>query len=467
MEKISYEKKIPLRYDVDVFIAGGGPAGIAASLAAARQGKEVMLVESQSCLGGLGTAGLVPAFMKFGDGVNFLSGGIGREVLNNLRNEGGTGFEDSQEREHTSIAIKPEVLKRVYDRLLEEAGVNFLFNTTLIDVQCQAAQIDAVICAAKSGIFAVKASAYIDCSGDGDLAVWAGAPFEKGDEEGEMMAGTLCSLWSGINFKECLKMADADTGPSEDCKRKPTCNLSTHGINPAARLEDAMKDKVLSQEDYHLSGMWFQTEHIAGANIGHEYGVDATDERSLTEALVNGRQRTLEYEKYYKQYLKGYEHMELVATGNLMGIRESRRIMGDYVLNIEDFKKRACFEDEVGRYCFFVDLHCTRPGKQDHRKLLDRSTALRYKKGESYGVPYRCLVPRELNNLLVAGRCISTDRYMQGSLRVMPGCYITGQAAGVASALMSEQRCHNRDIPIQKLQDRLLKMGAYLPNALK
>jgi hypothetical protein len=214
--------------------------------------------------------------------------------------------------------------------------------------------------------------------------------------------------------------------------------------------------------------MWQVSDTIGGGNVGHTFGVDGTDERSLTAALVWGRRSLLEYERYYKQYLSGFERTELVATGALLGLRETRRIMGDYVLCLEDFKTRAVFDDEIGRYCYPVDVHPSRPGKADFDQFMDEYRSLRYAKGESYGIPYRCLVPRGLSNVLVAGRCVSSDRYVQGSIRVMPGCYITGQAAGAAAAVAVEgagprRPADVRNVDVRELRRRLGSMGAFLP----
>ncbi|MBM4050611.1 MAG: FAD-dependent oxidoreductase, partial [Planctomycetes bacterium] len=299
------------------------------------------------------------------------------------------------------------------------------------------------ILAAKSGLFAVKAKMFVDGTGDGDLAAWAGAPFEKGDADGGMMPGTLCSLWADVDW-------DA---------------VRTSGLGAGEkRLLDAFKDKVFTIEDRHLPGMWRVGERVGGGNIGHTFGVDSTDERSLTQALLWGRKSLLEYERYYKQYLKGFEKMELVATGSLLGIRESRRILGDYVLNLEDFKTRATFPDEIGRYSYPVDVHASTPDEATYAKFHEDFKKLRYGRGESYGIPYRVLVPQKLRNVLVAGRCVSADRYLQGSIRVMPGCYITGQAAGAAAALAIEKGTDTRGFAVTELQARLKALGAFLPN---
>ncbi|MDY7011260.1 MAG: FAD-dependent oxidoreductase [Planctomycetota bacterium] len=441
---IVFHRETPVRHEVDVFIAGGGPAGVAAAVAARRQGVSVFLAEGHSCFGGMGTAALVPAFMQFGDGVNFLAGGIGQEILTRLRTAGGTGLDDSVENSNDDcVGIKVEVLKRVYDELITETGVDFTFQTVLIGVETEGDRVAAAVCAAKSGIFAVKAKIYIDCTGDGDLAAWAGATFEKGDEQGNLMPGTLCSLWAGMDW-DVVKSSGLGSGNK--------------------RMEEAFKDGVFTIQDHHLPGIWPVGRIIGGGNIGHTFGVDGTDERSLTEALVQGRKSMLEYERYYKEYLRGFEKMELVSTGSLLGLRETRRIMGDYVLSLDDFHSRAVFDDEIGRYSYPVDIHPSSPDKANHDKFLDEFTNLRYQRGESYGIPYRCLVPRELSNLLVAGRCLSADRYLQGSVRVMPGCYITGQAVGVAASLAVEYETDTRSINVTELQNRLVGMGAYLPN---
>ena len=183
------------------------------------------------------------------------------------------------------------------------------------------------------------------------------------------------------------------------------------------------------------------------------------------QALVWGRKLESEYERYDKEYLKGFEKMVLVSTGSLLGIRETRRITGDYVLCLEDFKNRAVFDDEIGRYSYPVDIHASDPSEESYEKFKQDFTTLRYGPGESYGIPYRTLVPAKLSNVLVAGRCVSSDRYIQSSIRVMPGCYITGQAAGVAAAVAIDADTDTRGVSVPELQGRLLKMGACLPNA--
>ena len=433
---LSYQRGLRVRYEADILVAGGGPAGVAAAVAAARQNRSVRLIEAHSCLGGMGTAGMVPAFMQFTDGINFLAGGVGREILDSLREADGTVPADG-------MGIRAEVLKRVYDELLVDAGVAFTFHTQLVDVTLEDGCVHEAICAGKSGLFAIRAKVFIDATGDGDLAAFAGAPYEKGDTDGNMMPGTLCSLWAGIDWD---KVRDSGLGAGN------------------SRIEEAISDGIFSLEDRHLPGMWQVGNTIGGGNIGHTFNLDGTDEESLTQAYLWGRKSLKEYERYYKEYLKGFEKMELVATASLLGVRETRRIIGDYILNIDDFKNLAVFEDEIGRYSYPIDIHVARPDRESYEKFRREFTTLRLGKGESYGIPYRILTPKGLRNVFVAGRCVSTDRNMQASIRVMPGCYITGQAAGVAAAMIVETQADSRTINIRKLQARLKAMGAFLPN---
>ena len=378
-----YQRSLEIRHCPDVLVVGGGPSGAAAALAAARQGCSVRLVEAHTCLGGAGTAGMVPAFMQFTDGVNFLAGGIGLEILEALRKAGGC-FPPK------GMGIRAEVFKRVYDELLQNEGIPFAFHTQLVDVTVKKGQVREAICAGKSGLFAIRAKVFVDCTGDGDLAAFAGAPFEKGDEHGHMMPGTLCSLWSGISWNK-VRAAGWRAGNEE--------------------IEKAFKDGVFTLEDRHLPGMWRVGGSLGGGNIGHTFDLDGTDEESLTRALLWGRKHLPEYERYYKEYLKGFEKMELVATGSLLGVRESRRITGDYVLNLDDFKRRAVFDDEIGRYSYPVDIHIAKPDRKSWKKFRKEFSTLRLGKGESYGIPYRVLAAKGLKNVLVAGRCASTDKH--------------------------------------------------------
>jgi len=435
-QQLTFQQQIPIKKQTDVFIAGGGPSGVAAAVAAARNGASVYLIESGGCFGGLGTAGMVPCYMQFTDGIHFLAGGIGKEVSYRLQQL------SDKDPDADANAIQTEVLKRVYDKIMTEAGVDFRFFSSLIGVIKKGGKaIDAAVVSSKSGLYAVKAKVYIDCTGDGDLSVMAGADFSLGDENGACMPSTLCSLWAGLDW------------------------ASIHKPDQAKYLEQAFLDQVFTVEDRHLTGLSHSGKSFGGGNIGHAYDVDGTDEADLTRAMVEQRQRLTEFEYYYRNYIPGCEDAEIVGTGSILGVRESRRITCDYTLNIDDYLKRAAFEDEIGRYAYPVDIHPKTADKAAYEAFeKEYRETYKYRTGESYGIPYRSLVVKEFDNLLVAGRCLGVDQKVQASIRTMPGCYITGQAAGVAAALAALNDTGTREIDIRDLQRRLKNLGGYLPN---
>ena len=429
-----FSKEIEIKKKVQVCIVGGGPAGCAAALAAARQGVSVYLAEAHTCLGGLGTAGGVPMFMTFSDGVNFLADGMGREIVERMNSE------DTASPLHNSI--NPEILKRVYEEMLLDAGVDFTFMTEFIGAETEGDKVKYAVFNAKSGIFAVEAYVFIDCSGDGDLCARAGAEFMYGDENDNVMPSTLCSAWAGIDW---------DT-------------FRASGANPRKILFKAFEDGIFRNNDPHHTGINQTAKHLGGGNMGHLFGLKPLDEQSLTEGLIEGRRQAPEFANYYRKYIPGYENVELTATASLPGIRESRRIVGDYVLNLEDYKNRAVFDDEIGRYSYPIDIHPSSTGQADQDQFEKFIRDLHYKSGESYGIPYRILTVKGFKNLLNAGRSVSADRYLQGSIRVMPGCFITGQAAGIAASLACKNRNDIRNFSIRELQEKLKNIGAFLPN---
>jgi hypothetical protein len=434
MNKIIYEKKIDVYYDTDICVIGGGPAGIAAAITAARNGARVCLFEKEQCFGGAATYAKVPAFMRFSDGVNFLSGGIGREVFDKLYGE----------TDYTTVefSIPVERLKEVYDEMMIESGAEFLFETTLLDVITCNGNVQYAVFKGKERIFAVKSKYFIDATGDGFLCVAAGADYQKGDEDGHMMPATLCSIWGDIDWSRAI----VELGKDPDNRH----------------LKQAFEDGVFTLKDPNLPGMWRFDRHYGGGNIGHVFGVDGTDEKSITDGIIFARKSMKEYEYYYNHYLEGYENAKVLVTSDVLGIRETRRIVCDYMAKMEDYTNHAVFDDEIGRYAYPIDIHSHSIGSNEEWSDMYSKG---YEKGKSYGISYRSLLPKKLNNVLVAGRCVGAERAMNGSIRVMPCCFITGMAAGAAASLANCDETDIRGIDIKKLKSILLNMGAYLPNA--
>lgn len=430
---MKFEREIPIKHKVDVFVAGGGPAGVAAAIAADRAGASVYLAERTQCFGGMATAAMVPAFMRFSDGINFLAGGIGREVFDALYGEGA-------DYNPIEFPIDTEKLKRIYDKLLLDSGVYYSFENHIISIEGGEEGITHAVIMGKESLFAVEAKVFIDATGDGTLAAWAGAKYELGDEEGRMMPGTLCTLWGNVDWTRAI----VELGKDPDGRR----------------LEDAFRDGVFTVKDYGIPGMWHREDDFAGGNIGHVFGVNGLDERSITDGIIDARARMTEYEYYYRNYLEGYENTRLLATGSLLGIRETRRLICEYMMSVDDYFGFSSFDDEIGRYNYPIDVHAaTADSVSKYSYLYTRG----YPKGHSYGISYRALLPKDTKNILVAGRCVGAEREMMGSLRVMPCCFITGMAAGVAAAISVLDGKSLREIDTAKLRGKLREMGAYLP----
>lgn len=420
----------PLYSDWDVIVVGGGPAGCAAAIASAREGAKTLLIEGTGMLGGMGTAGAMNNWCPFSDGEKIIYKGIAEKVFR----ESKKGVPHFPENNHQWQPINTEQLKRVYDTMVEEAGVEVLFFSMMCGVEMKNdSTVDHIIVSNKKGLSNYKAKVYVDCTGDGDLATWAGADYMYGDSSDEVQASTLCFSIVNVNHEEFQKYGLALQGQS---KRSPIHKIIESGKYPL------ITDTHFNVKMVHPSVLMF--------NAGHIPGIKSTEPDQLTEGIIHGRKIAEEMHRALKtESPELFGDSYLSVTGSLLGVRESRRIKGDYVFSLEDWLERRSFPDEIGRNCYYIDVH------KDGAKKYDR-----YKKGESHGIPYRCLTPAKLSNVLVAGRCISTDDYAYGSLRVMPVCLVTGEAAGLAAALASERKDYNvRNIDVQHLRKRLKEEG--------
>jgi len=437
------ERDLPCENSWDVVVAGGGAAGCTAAIAAASEGARTLLVEATGALGGMGTSGLVPAWCPFTDGERVIYAGLAEKVL---RASKAATYGDDPERLDW-VTIDPEALKRIYDDFVLESGAKVLFFTQVCGVEMDAeGSVSALLLANKSGLTAVRAKVYVDCTGDGDLSAWAGAPVEVADE---VQPASLCFKLSGV----------------DEAAYKAAGTLSGH--NREAPIYDILESgKYPEIPDNHLCNS-LQGPGTVGFNAGHLW-MDSTDPRQISDAMVRGRKIAEEIRKALAEFVpSAFERAHLATTGALLGVRESRRIIGDYVLTFDDYKSRRSFPDEIGRNCYFIDIHQTMAERDmDPRKAQDehRGRQLRMGKGESHGIPYRCLTPKGIGNVLVAGRSISTDHVVHGSTRVMPVCLVMGEAAGVAAAMAAGSQSPDvHAVDTDALRDRLRSRGAYLP----
>lgn len=440
-----FQRKIPVEGGYDVVVAGGGPGGCGAAICAARLGFRVLLVEGMGCLGGMGTSAMVSAWSDLADGERMLVGGLMGELVETMYARGfyKPGIDPAQWRKilHTGFGYNTEGLKLLLDELCLQAGVEVRFFTRVIDADVSGNRVNGVVVNNVEGHRYIKASAFIDATGDAVLSDLCGAAYrEAGLDTEQIMAPTLCSAHAGI---------DTERGKPGDQQKA---------------VFRAIEDKFFSQPDRHVPGLFVTGKSTAIMNAGHLFGTNAVRCRSLSDAMVRGRQFAWEYTRFFKEYLPICKDMEMVATASLLGVRESRRIVGEYELNYDDFRARRSFPDQIGIYNKSVDIHVHDCSDAEwERYLAEFKKSDRPAAGEHYGIPYGILVPRGWENLWVAGRCNSSDVKVHGAIRDQPACFMMGEAAGTAAVQSIRTGQPACDLDTRLLVETLRNAGAYLP----
>ncbi len=439
--RLEFGRSLELNAEYDVIVAGGGPAGCSAAAAAAREGARTLLVEATGALGGMGTSGLVPAWCPFTDKEKIIYGGIAEKILKQCI----AGMPHVAADRYDWTPIDPELLKRLYDELVVSSGADILFNTQVASVEAEDGTVEALILANKAGLTAYKAGVYVDCTGDGDVAAWAGAEIAKGDSNGVLQPMTHCFVLTNV----------------DEYGYRTEPNL--HPNNPNSPIYDILKSgRYPLIPDRHCCQNQIGPRAV-GFNAGHIWKADNTDPVSVSAALVHGRKMACEFQKALAEFCpKSFGNAFLAATGSLIGTRETRRVIGDYYLTVEELMAFTSYEDEICRNCYFIDVHHNRD--EIGTKKEGSAHCFRFPPGKSHGIPYRCLTPKGLSNVLVAGRTISTDRSSNGSTRVMPVCLATGEAAGIAAAMSARQPGNDvHRVDTADLRQRLIGHGAWLP----
>jgi glycine/D-amino acid oxidase-like deaminating enzyme len=442
----------------DVLVVGGGPAGIGAALGAAAAGAEVILAERYAFLGGNATAALVMPLMSFhtqraafeqqggarlfpsdhGPGEPVVAGALA-VLLRRLVAAGGaiapslaTGY---------TVPFDPELLKLTALELLDEAGVIFLFHAFASDV-VDGAPSRGVVFETKSGPLVIRARVIVDCTGDGDVAARAGASYEVGRKE-DGLTQPMTLMFRMVQFERAE--FEAYVGAHPDQWR------GVHGLWDLIREASAAGELELPREDILFFGTTQAGEvSINSTRVTRVLGTDVFD---WSRAELESRRQMRQIVAFLRRRVPGFARAYVAQSGVHTGVRETRRIVGDYRLSADDVLEARKFDDVIARGAYPVDIHNPRGSGTILKRLPP---------GEAYDIPLRCLLPRDVDDLLVAGRCVSGSHEAHSSYRVMPIVMATGQAAGVCAALAARRKVAPRAIPAADVQAELLAQGANL-----
>lgn len=419
-DHISYERRIPIKYSVDVAVIGGGIAGISAACAAADEGAEVLLVERFATLGGNATSGGVGAFCGNTRG----QGKIFDQIISELEKFKAVAPYDP--RVEYAREFNPEILALVLQRLLLGFGVKLLLHTRFIDAEASGGRVGVCVLAGKSGLWGVRAKQFIDCSGDGDLAAAAGCEIMNGRPgDGLKLPMSLMYFVRHLNGEE---MADR-------------------------YLPEGYFDEISSDDELPMTSVWPNGPRSNAIKIKIPL-FDAADTEELTRAEIYARERMMQVLAYYQR--KKNKAWMLDHCSPQIGIREGRRVIGDYILTVDDLYAGRTFEDAVATGNFYLDAHKLDDDKRTYVLPPDKRSV------PPYQIPMRALTPRGLDNLLAAGRCFSADQLALSSARVMPTCSMMGQAAGRAAAVCAKENMNTRELETARLRSLLERNGAVL-----
>lgn len=442
-------RSLPIYGEFDVVVVGGGPAGLAASVSAARHGARVLLVERYGFLGGMGTAGGVTNFAGLYGRKNGVMQqvvhGVVDELLERIAAMGGLNTpQDGMQGRIRVQSYDISSLKCAADQMLVASGVQILFHAWAASVVMQGARIDALVVETKSGRMAIRAAQFIDGSGDADIAHFAGAPYELGDGHGS-------GLYPTTMFR--VGHVDAALALPAVGEFKAINMLMAQAEQAKPGKYQFPRDGAILRPQKNPSE-W--RANVTQINNAQGKAMDATDAQQLSDGELVGRQQVADYFNFLRNEVPGFADSSIVDIAAQIGVRETRRIQGQYVLTGDDILTSAKFDDAIGINAWPMELHAE--GRIDWQFPHNWDAS----EGRVYNdLPWRMLVPKKVTNLLVAGRCASMTHEGQSAARVSGACFVMGQAAGTAAAMLSSAQT-TADMNVQTLQKRLVQDGVYL-----
>lgn len=454
MERFSYEK------EYDVVIAGGGVSGAIAAIASGRSGASTLVVEQTGYFGGSLTGCGVGPMMTFHAGEQQVIKGIMQEVVETMVEKGYSPGHIKDTTQYISYLtpFQSEGLKLVLDEMIQQAGCHVLFHTAIGDVLVEEGKICSIIVCNKDGLHRVKGTVFVDATGDGDVAAWAGAPMTKGREgDGAMQPMTMNMKYCNVDTDSLKKHMEAH---AEEFPRMvnnialmyQTSRLSFAGFEKEFRQAreqgelDILREEVLAFETNTPGEFIINTTRVLGK--------DGTNAGSLSEAEFLGRKQCRDLDLFLRKYVPGFQNAILEFTGPSIGIRGSRQLKGIYTLTAKDILERKEFSTVIAHSAYPIDIHNPNGEGTD--------SAFVSEPGTFYSIPYEVMVCNEISNLLVTGRCISATFEAQAAIRTTPTAGALGHACGAAAALAAKEGGDTRKISVTELQKQLLKEDAYL-----
>ena len=442
---------------VDVLVAGGGTAGVIAGIAAARNGAKTIIVDKQRCLGGQFTAGMQGAWVGFSDKKNRIVGGIAWE-LRDLFMDRNAIVEIDPETD-VCFLYDTEVAKVILDEVTsKEPNLECYLDTAIVDVISEGDTVVGAVVLSQSELMEIRAKTVIDCTGDALISYKAGAPYEMREKK-DIQPMTLMGRMCGVDMDRVKKYYD-ENPPVLDTHVPPAWHdYKTFPGFMHFGLADELKNVELAPEKEYLRnwlGIFTSTPNPGEVTINCSGAIEAhsTEGFEARAAQENFSQKTLyDVAEAFKKYVPGFENSYLSAIAALLGVRESRRIIGDYKVTLDDFQAAREFEDSIGRGAMPAGAH-TPDGVTMYVYDLEP--------GQSMTIPYRCMLPKGKDGLLVAGRCVSYEAPVANCIRCMPQCMVMGEAAGTAAAIAAANNISARDVDIPQLQKKLKEQGAIL-----
>ncbi len=441
----------------DVLVVGGGNAGCAAAIASARHGAKTLLVERYGFLGGTATAGMVGPWMTFHSGSKRIVGGIAQEIVERLQAMGGSPghISDSSDYVPTITPFDPEVHKALLFQMMREAGVELLLHAYVVGAIAENGAVHGARFATVAGERAYLAANTIDATADAYVAASAGVQTQQGDERGRVQPASLMFRLSHVDLSKTATYLRMH--PDQMRTSLKTHERTAPALTAVAGLYDlwhqAQQEGVVNVPRELVSFFITPYPDEVSVNMTRVTDIDPLDPDDLTRAEVEARLQCMQLLEFFRSRVPGFEKARIAATAAQIGIRESRRIVGAYTLTRDDVLQARHFDDAVARSAYPIDIHNPSGSGTTTHRLAD---------GQSYEIPYRCLLPAKVERLLVAGRCISTTHEALASTRLTPTVMTLGQAAGTAAALAHRSRGRLRDIEPAHLRQTLVDDGVFL-----